>query len=60
MATLDRTDELLLRVAQEDRAAQCAASIEARLSHQKLAMHLRRAVARFGSRRKDGNRDAQP
>ncbi|WP_375382786.1 hypothetical protein [uncultured Sphingomonas sp.] len=57
MATLDRTDEFLARALQEDRAAQRATSIEARLSHQKLAMHLRRAVARFGFLRRDGDRD---
>ncbi|MGI4731423.1 MAG: hypothetical protein ACRYFW_06720 [Janthinobacterium lividum] len=44
MSTLDRTDEFLLRALQEDRAAQRATSIEARLSHQRLADCLRRAV----------------
>ena len=58
MATLDRTDEFLLRALQEDRAAQRATSIEARLSHQRLAIHLRHAVARFGLIR-GGGRDAE-
>ena len=58
MAALDRTDTFLLRALQEDRAALRATSIEARLSHQGLAVHLRRFVAQVtGARRGSGDAD---
>jgi hypothetical protein len=59
METFDRIDDFLLRAQREDRAAQRATSIEARLSHQRLAMHLRHAVARFGLVRATGGREAE-
>lgn len=48
MSTLDQSQHFLLRAQQEERAAQRATCVEARLSHQRLAARLRRLVTQFG------------